>query len=115
MTAWNQDGDEVGSAVVTDGTWLIQVDPADASSVTFTIDGSAPSDSTDVIAGSLTELGLDLAAAGGGGTTPPPDGLPATGTGGLAGDSSLPVLPLVLAVSVVLGLSGVAVARRTRA
>ena len=130
VTAWNQDGDAVGAADITDGTWLIQVDPADASSVTFSIDGSSQSDSQDVVAGSLTELGLALSSGAADPmdpmdpmdptdpmdpATPAPTGLPATGSGGLAGDSSLPVLPLVLAISVVLGLSGVAVARRTRA
>ena len=123
VTAWNQDGDAVGTSEITDGTWLIQVDPADASSVTFSIDGSSQSDSQEVVAGSLTELGLALSSGMAPDpmdptmdpATPAPTGLPATGSGGLAGDSSLPVLPLVLAISVVLGLSGVAVARRTRA
>ena len=102
-----------------------QIDPADASSVTFTIDGSAASAEEEVTAGSLTELGLDLVTADAGdgdgdgdgaGDGDAPDGLPATGTGGLAGgDGGLPVLPLVLLVSVVLALGGVAVTRRTRA
>ena len=127
ITAWNQDGDMVGSEEVADGTWLIQIDPADADSVVFTIGDSAPSPSTEVVSGSLTELGLDLVTAdmgdgdgdmgmGGDGDGDAPDGLPATGTGGLAGgDSGLPVLPLILLVSVVLALGGVAVVRRTRA
>lgn len=125
VTAWNQDGDEVGSAEVADGTWLIQVDPADATSVTFTVDGSVPSEPQEVTAGALTELGLSLASADDGGGDDvgddvgddgeAPTGLPATGTGGLAGSSSLPVLPLALAVSVMLALGGVSVARRTRA
>jgi len=120
VTATNQDGVQVGAAVVTDGTWLIQVDPADATSVTFTVGDSGSSDASDVVAGSLSEVALDLATpvadADADADATPPAGLPATGTGGLTGgDSSLPLLPLVLAVSVVLGLSGVAVARRTRA
>ena len=118
VTASNEDGVEVGSTTITDGTWLIQVDPADADSVTFTIDGSAQSESQDVVSGSLTELGMDLAASGDAAATAPatatPDGLPSTGTGGLANDGSgLPILPLALAVSLVLALGGVAVTRRS--
>ena len=136
ITAWNQDGDMVGSDEVAGATWVIQIDPADADSVVFTIGDSAPNPSTEVVSGSLTELGLDLVTADmgdgdgdgdmgdgdmgdgdmGDGDGDAPDGLPATGTGGLAGgDSGLPVLPLILLVSVVLALGGVAVVRRTRA
>ena len=44
-----------------------------------------------------------------------PMALPDTGSGGLAGDSSLPVLPLALAISIVVALGGVMAVRRTRA
>ena len=44
-----------------------------------------------------------------------PIALPDTGSGGLAGDSSLPVLPLALAISIVVALGGVMAVRRTRA
>ena len=44
-----------------------------------------------------------------------PMALPDTGSGGLAGDSSLPILPLALAISIVVALGGVMAVRRTRA
>ena len=44
-----------------------------------------------------------------------PMALPDTGSGGLAGGSSLPVLPLALAISIVVALGGVMAVRRTRA
>ena len=44
-----------------------------------------------------------------------PDGLPDTGSGGLAGGSSLPALPLALAISIAVALGGVLAVRRIRA
>ena len=113
VTAWNQDGDNVGESEIADGVWLIQVDADAASSVTFSIDGSEQSESFEVSSGLFTEVTLDLASGApddGGGDI----GLPATGNGGLAGNGSgLPVLPLVLALSVGLALGGVALTRRS--
>lgn len=122
ITAWNQDGEAVGTATVGEadtGVWTMQVSPDDADSVSFTVEGSDASDSYDVESGAFTEVGLALvsadAGAGDGDDDGTPDGLPATGSGGLADDSSLPFLPLALALSVVVGLGGVAAVRRTRA
>ncbi len=118
VAAWNQDGEQVGSDTITDGTWLIQVDSADASSVTFTVDGNADAQSFDVVSGSLTEAALNATS----GAAPPaadddgaPGALPSTGSGGLAGGSgsSLPLLPLALVAAVVMALGGVAVTRRS--
>ena len=136
VSATNENGEVVGTGAIDAGTWLIQVDPADATSVTFSIDGSAASAAFDVTSGDLTEVALDLTAAA---AEEPaaeepaaeepaaeepaaeepaageaPTGLPNTGSGGLAGaGSSLPALPLVLVAAVVLALGGVAVTRRT--
>ena len=44
-----------------------------------------------------------------------PMALPDTGSGGLAGGSSLPVLPLALVISIAVALGGVMAVRRTRA
>ena len=114
VTAWNESGDQVGTATLdADGLWVIQVDPADAVTVTFTVDGNATSGSFDVESGQISAVALSVASG-----TPPdtgtPDGLPNTGTGGLAGSgSSLPILPLALMAAVVLALGGVAVTRRS--
>ena len=189
VTAWDADGVAVGMATITDGEWKIDVTQADASSVVFSIDGSTPSDSYEVVSAELTSVTLDLhspmddTSDGEGddaedgaedgddaddmgdtddgdaddmgdtddgdaddmgdtddaddmgdtddaddmGDTEAGDGddaedmgddpmaLPDTGSGGLAGDSSLPVLPLALAISVVVALGGVMAVRRTRA
>ena len=42
VTAWDQDGESVGSMTIEDSTWMIQVPPS-AGSVTFSIDGSSQS------------------------------------------------------------------------
>ena len=120
ITAWNQDGMAVGTATIGDtntGVWTMQVSPDDADSVTFSVDGSDQSASFDVESGSFAEVGLALSTMG---MDPPPvdpptPGLPATGSGGLAGDSSLPLLPLALVASVIVALGGVTAVRRTRA
>ncbi len=113
VTAWS-DGAQVGdSATIDNGTWLIQVDPAAASSVSFQIDGAADSGSYDVTSGSLTEVTLSV-GAGAPAPAAPPAALPDTGSGGLAGSgSSVPVLPLALVAAVVMALGGVAVTRRS--
>ena len=124
VTAWNENGDQVGTATLdAAGLWVIQVDPAMAMSVSFTVDGAATSGSFDVESGEISAVALSV-----GGAAPPPtddaapppseggtpSGLPNTGTGGLAGSgSSLPILPLALMAAVVLALGGVAVTRRS--
>ncbi len=113
VVAWNEAGENVGEGTVDGGLWLIQVASEDASSVTFTVDGNATAGSFDVESGSLTSVTLVATSGGGGGDTP--DSLPNTGTGGLADSGSgLPVLPLVLALTVVVALGGVAATRRSR-
>ncbi len=114
VTAWNENGDNVGTATLdADGLWVIQVDPAMATTVTFTVDGAATSGSFDVESGQISAVALSVSGAGGGGGDTP-GSLPNTGTGGLAGSgSSLPILPLALMAAVVLALGGVAVTRRS--
>lgn len=110
VTAQNENGETVGTTTVSGGLWLIQVDPADATTVTFWLDGVSASSAQTVESGALTALAL--AASG---TAPPPTTptVPSTGTGGLAGDGSgFPVLPLALAAAVVVALGGVAATRR---
>ncbi len=115
VTAWNESGDQVGTATLdADGLWVIQVDPADAMSVTFTVDGNATSGSFDVESGQISAVALSVTSGAAPPDTGTPDGLPNTGTGGLAGSgSSLPILPLALMAAVVLALGGVAVTRRS--
>ena len=72
VTAWNEQGEAVGSATIADGTWLIVVDSADAATVTFSIDGSSMSDPIEVASGALTEVTLDLASAALVGASAPP-------------------------------------------
>ena len=116
VVAWNEDGVNVGESTVDGGLWLIQVSSEDASSVTFTVDGNAAAGSFDVESGALTSVSLaavsgDTPDTGDGDT---PGSLPNTGSGGLAdGGSGLPVLPLVLALTVVVALGGVAATRRS--
>ena len=145
VAAWS-DGVSVAEGTVADGVWLVQVDPADATSVIFSLDGIVADGSYDVVSGSLTAV--TVAA-----TSPveevaeeevaeeevaeeeaaeevaeeeaaeeeaaeeeaeAPAALPNTGLGGLAdGGSSLPILPLVFALTVVLALGGVAATRRS--
>lgn len=116
VTAWNEAGEAVGTGTIENGTWLIQVDPAVASSVTFSIDGGSQSEAFPVTSGDLTEVALDVSATGGAEppAAEPPGALPNTGSGGLAGDDSgLPVLPIALAAAAIVALGGVALARRT--
>jgi len=118
ITAWNQDGDAVGTATIGDtdtGVWTMQVSPDDADSVTFSVDGSDQSASFDVESGSFAEVGLALSSLVVAPPVDPTPGLPATGSGGLVGGSSLPVLPLALVASVIVALGGVMAVRRTRA
>ena len=60
VTAWNQDGENVGESEIADGVWVIAVKPEGNSTVTFTIDGSDPSGAYAVLSGSLTAVSLDL-------------------------------------------------------
>ena len=62
IRAFNEDGQLIGEAAIADGTWLIQVDPSDAQSVTFTVGNSFPSAPLTVVAGQLTELPLTLSS-----------------------------------------------------
>ena len=70
VTAWSQDGVALEAATIADGVWTLQVDPADASSVVFTIDDSLPSGSFEVRAAAFEEVGLDL-------SSPPEEDAPA--------------------------------------
>ena len=116
VSAWNADGDNVGNATIANGTWTIDVNSTDATSVSFKVDGVNASAnggaSVAVTSGGLSEVILVASA----GTAPPPTGLPNTGSGGLASDGSgTPLLPLTLAgVALVMMLGGVAVTRRVR-
>ncbi len=118
VVAWNEAGVNVGETTIADGLWLIGVSSDDASSVTFTLDGNADSNAAiDVTDAGFTAVTITATT----GAAPPPDDpadppttLPNTGTGGLADTGSgLPVLPLVLALTVVVALGGVTLARRT--
>ena len=114
VNAVNEAGEAVGSGTIANGTWLIQVDPAAATSVTFNINGGSASASFPVTSGDLTEVALDLTSTGAPAPPPAPGALPNTGSGGLAGDDSgLPVLPIALAAAAIVALGGVALARRT--
>ncbi len=115
VTAWNQDGDAVGSSVITNGTWVIDVDTTMATSVSFTIGDSSASGSHDITSGSFDEVSLDLSSGAAPSDDGAPSGLPNTGSGGLAGNgSSVPVLPLALLAVAMLAISGVAVTRRSQ-
>ena len=65
VTAWNQDGVALEAATIADGVWTLQIDPADASSVVFTINDSLPSASFEVRAAAFEEVGLDLSSPSG--------------------------------------------------
>ena len=70
VTAWNENGDQVGTATLdAAGLWVIQVDPAMAMSVTFTVAGAATSGSFDVESGDISPVALSV----GGAAPPPPD------------------------------------------
>ncbi len=139
VEALNQDGDSVGSATITDGRWMIDVHPDNASSVSFTVNGIGSTDSYDVVEFGVGDNGAGIAISV---TTPvvepvepvepvvpvvpvepvapvepeepeAPAALPNTGSGGLADTGSgFPLLPVALAISALVALSGVAVTRR---
>ena len=124
VTAWNESGTSVGTSTIAAGTWVIDVDASAASSVTFTIGGSAASASNTVTSGSFSEITLDLSTGGAAAPAAPaasdgdaaaPAALPNTGTGGVTGSNgTMPLLPLTLLAVAVLTLSGLAVTRRAR-
>ena len=58
VIALNESGVNVAEGTVAAGVWLVQVDPADATSVTFTLDGIAVDGSHDVVSGSLSAVTL---------------------------------------------------------
>ena len=61
VTAWNQDGENLGESEIADGTWVIEVDSAGNSTLAFTIDGSDPSGRAYAVSsGGITEVSLDL-------------------------------------------------------
>ena len=62
VTAWNEDGVALEAATIADGVWTLQIEPADASSVVFTINDSLPSASFEVRAAAFEEVGLDLSS-----------------------------------------------------
>ena len=140
VTAWNEDGVALEAATIADGVWTLQIEPADASSVVFTINDSLPSASFEVRAAAFEEVGLDLSspseedapadvaddAAADDDAAAPADApaaadaeslrMPVTGSGGLAGGGSrLPVLSLIFAISALAGVGGVLAVRRMRA
>ncbi len=65
VTAWNQDGVAIEADTIADGVWTLQIEPADASSVVFTINDSLPSASFEVRAAAFEEVGLDLSSPSG--------------------------------------------------
>ena len=108
VTALNQDGESAGPATIADGTWVLAGDAA-ATSVTFSIDGSAQTAAFPVVSGDLTEVTIDVSSGAA------PAGLPNTGSGGLADTSGgVPFLPVALAIAAVVALGGVAVTRRAQ-
>ena len=125
VTAWNENGEAVGTDAIDAGNWGIQVNPDDAASVTFSIDGSNQSESFDVTDGSVTAVALALTSAAapvddtdagdmGAGDMDAPTGLPSTGSGGLAdGGGRGSALPLALVAVVATLLGGIALRRRT--
>ena len=65
VTAWSQDGVALEADTIADGVWTLQIEPADASSVVFTINDSLPSASFEVRAAAFEEVGLDLSSPSG--------------------------------------------------
>ena len=118
VTATNQDGEAVGSSSISDAGWEILVQSSDASSVTFSVDGSNASEAYAVEQFGMNAVTLDLTSPAGDGeegeegeegTEPEepavgpeepeepavapvepetPSGLPNTGSGGLASTGS---------------------------
>ena len=136
VTAWNQDGVALEADTIAAGVWTLRIEPADASSVVFTINDSLPSASFEVRAAAFEEVRLDLGsppeedapaddaddatADDDAGTDDDADAeslrMPDTGSGGLAGGGSrLPVLSLIFAISALVGVGGVMAVRRIRA
>ena len=130
VTAWNENGEAVGTDAIEAGTWGIQVSPDDAASITFSIDDSNQSESFAVTSGSLTAVALALTSVAapvddtdagdmgagdmGAGDMDAPTGLPSTGSGGLAdGGGRGSALPLALVAVVATLLGGIALRRRT--
>ena len=135
VTAWNEDGVALEAATIADGVWTLQIEPADASSVVFTINGSLPSASFEVRAAAFEEVGLDLStpseedapadgaddateddAAADDDAAAPADApaaddtaeslrMPVTGSGGLAGGGSR--LPVLSLIFAISALAGV--------
>ena len=98
------DADDMGDTDDGDADDMGDTDDGDADDMGDTdADGRDADDMGDTDDGDADDMGDD------------PMALPDTGSGGLAGDSSLPVLPLALAISIVVALGGVMAVRRTRA
>ena len=62
VTAWSEDGVALEADTIADGVWTLQIEPADASSVVFTINDSLPSGSFEVRAAAFEEVRLDLSS-----------------------------------------------------
>ena len=141
VTATNQDGEAVGSSTITNGEWEIIIQGSDASSVTFTVDGSEPSMAYAVTQFGMNNIALALSSPAADEPEEPaiepetpvqpetpvepedpapvkpeqPSGLPNTGSGGLADTSGgFPLLPVALVASALIALGGVAATRRAR-
>ena len=135
VTATNQDGETVGSSSISDAGWEILVQSTDASSVTFSVDGSNASEAYAVEQFGMNGITLDLTSPAPEEPEEPeepavtpeepeepavepvepetPSGLPNTGSGGLASTGSgFPLMPVALVVAALVALSGVAVTRR---
>lgn len=74
VTAWNAAENQVGSAVIQNGTWLIDISPQSASVVRFKIGTSNFSDTHVVVSEGFTEVALDLQSQPGTDPPPPPPG-----------------------------------------
>lgn len=141
VTATNQDGEAVGSSSISDAGWEILVQSTDASSVTFSVDGSNASEAYAVEQFGMNGITLDLTSPAADEPDEPeeptepvdepeepsepeepavapvepetPSALPNTGSGGLASTGSgFPLMPVALVVAALVALSGVAVTRR---
>lgn len=102
----------VKTATVTGGTWTIQVDSSEATTVSFRIGDSTVSQAFTVSSGELTEVTLDLSSeVPPPATTPPattpPAALPNGGSGGIAGLNGIAGTSALLAL-VLLGIGVVA-------
>ena len=58
IIAWDQDGEELHSAAVAGGDWVIDVSEGEATRVAFSIEGSEHSAPYDVVGGAWTEVAL---------------------------------------------------------